>query len=111
MMSGTGRFRFSLFPNIEWQQITYQIIKTHVMIHLSGWDDRLVKAAPLLEKSIDWRQYLYKLDTQQFADKIGCHQRTGRPLGSSNFLEKLENLLDRRLKPGKAACKPNKDKQ
>ena len=37
------------------------------------------------------------------------HERTGRPLGEGSFIEKLEHLLDRNLKPQKPGPK-NKDK-
>ena len=33
------------------------------------------------------------------------HERTGRPLGDENFIEKVEGLLDRKLKPPKPGPK------
>ena len=37
------------------------------------------------------------------------HERTGRPLGADSFIEKMELLLDRKLKPKKPGPK-KKDK-
>jgi putative transposase len=34
------------------------------------------------------------------------HERTGRPPGDKAFIERLERLLDRRLKPRKPGPKP-----
>jgi putative transposase len=34
------------------------------------------------------------------------HKRTGRPIGDEAFIERLEQLLDRRLKPRKPGPKP-----
>jgi putative transposase len=34
------------------------------------------------------------------------HERTGRPIGDETFIERLERLLDRRLKPRKPGPKP-----
>ena len=33
------------------------------------------------------------------------HERTGRPVGNNAFIEKMEQLLDRRLKPRKPGPK------
>ena len=37
---------------------------------------------------------------------FGKHERTGRPIGDETFIERLERLLDRRLKPRKPGPKP-----
>jgi putative transposase len=38
------------------------------------------------------------------------HERTGRPMGDSSFIEEIEILLDRILKPQKPGPKVQKDK-
>ena len=43
-------------------------------------------------------------------DMIRKHERTGWPLGSDSFIEKMKRLLDRKLKLKKAGSK-NKNKQ
>ncbi len=59
--------------------------------HLNGVDDTLVKVSPMLERIGDWEAYLSMNDND--ADKeqsIQMHSRTGRPLGSEDFLKHLE---------------------
>ena len=78
--------------------------------HMTGKDDILVKTKPLLEiTNKPWETFL-AADTQE--DEIVLirkHERTGRPLGGDSFIENLEHLLDRDLKPQKPGPK-NKDK-
>jgi putative transposase len=68
--------------------------------HLSGLDDKLVKVAPLLEMAGDWRLFLGAATDEEMG-KIRRHERSGRPLGSESFVERLESALIRVLKPGK----------
>jgi len=71
--------------------------------HLAGQDDTLVKVAPLLELVDDWRQFLSESATDAAVNELRKHERTGRPLGSGNFLRQLEETLNRILrkqKPG-----------
>jgi putative transposase len=72
--------------------------------HLAGLDDQLVKVAPLLETAGDWKLFLGAA-TDEEMEKIRRHERSGRPLGSENFVEQLESALDRLLKPGKPGPK------
>ena len=64
--------------------------------------------SPILDKSIDWRDYLYGAETEEFRTGLQRHQRTGRPFGGLGFVEELELLLDRELKPKKPGPKPDK---
>ena len=71
--------------------------------HLSGRDNELVKAKPMLERVSDWRELLASGDQKMF-DDIRKHERTGRPLGSEGFIERLTALTGRdltRKKPGR----------
>ena len=68
--------------------------------HLAGKDDELVNVSPLLELVPDWRQFL-KLSTSEELDLLYRHERTGRPMGDSGFVEKLEQALGRVLQPQK----------
>jgi putative transposase len=73
--------------------------------HLAGEDDRLVKVAPLLEITGNWRSFLDdNVDTARM-NEIRQHERTGRPLGPLGFIERLESVLDRTLKRGKPGPK------
>lgn len=60
--------------------------------HVKGKDGILVKTKPLQEIEL-----------------LRKHERTGRPLGADSFIEKMELLLDRKLKPQKPGPK-KKDK-
>lgn len=43
--------------------------------------------------------------------KLRKHEQTGRPLGSENFVVKLERIPDRMSRPKKAGRKPQKSIQ
>jgi putative transposase len=73
--------------------------------HLAGTDDELVRVEPLLEMVGDWRLFLSEMATEEQLDDIRRHERTGRPLGPEHFLDHLESLLDRTLKPEKPGPK------
>lgn len=72
--------------------------------HLAGEDDKLVKVAPLLEMGGDWKLFLGAA-TEEEMGKIRRHERSGRPLGSESFVERLESTLERLLKPSKPGPK------
>ena len=72
--------------------------------HLAGLDDQLVKVAPLLGMVGDWNLFL-SAATDEEMEKIRRHERSGRPLGSESFVERLESTLDRILKSGKPGPK------
>jgi putative transposase len=79
--------------------------------HLRGRDDALVAVRPLLSRVGDWKAFLDAgLDAAQH-EAIRASERTGRPLGATAFVRKLEKKLDRSLakrKPGpKPAAKAN----
>mgnify|MGYP006296894385 CR=1 FL=1 len=75
--------------------------------HIDGADDTLANAAALREKiTTEWRSFLSAPVSEEDANEIRAHERTGRPLGTSRFVEHLEHLLDRALKPGKPGPKP-----
>jgi putative transposase len=74
--------------------------------HLAQKDDLLVKTEPLcslVQKS--WREFLAFDVPEPEIDLLRKHERTGRPLGDDSFIEKLERLLDRRLRPEKPGPK------
>ena len=77
--------------------------------HLEGKDDSLVRVAPLLQLVGEWKTFLSDIDDKD-AEKIRCHERTGRALGSESFLDSLESLLHRRVKPRKAGRKKRHEK-
>jgi len=71
--------------------------------HLQGEDDILVKARPLLEIVPDWQELLASDLSVDEYETLRQHERSGRPLGSDDFMTKVENLTARilkRQKPG-----------
>ena len=69
--------------------------------HLSGRDDCLVKVEPLLSMIADWRGFLVSARPEGEIEELRKYARTGRPLGNEEFLERLEGLVARLLKPKK----------
>jgi putative transposase len=52
-----------------------------------------------------WKKFL-SVDAQESEIALlRKHERTGRPMGDVAFIEKLEQLLDRKLKPQKPGPK------
>ncbi len=76
--------------------------------HVAGRDDGLVRVGPLLERAGDWRQFLSEgLDADE-VELFRRHERTGRPLGQTPFLERLEKTLQRVIRPRKRGPRPIK---
>lgn len=74
--------------------------------HIAGQDDILVKTKPLLQiVNKPWKQFLAVDIKETEIELFRKHERTGRPLGEDDFIEKLERLLDRTLKPQKPGPK------
>ena len=76
--------------------------------HLSGRDDCLVKVAPLLAMIADWHAFLNSAIPEEELSDLRRHGRTGRPLGNERFLERLEEMVGRVLKPRKRGPKPKR---
>ena len=74
--------------------------------HLSGRDDRLVHVAPLLGMVADWRAFLGSALGEEELRALREHGRTGRPLGTSSFLDRLEEMVGRVLRPQKGGRPP-----
>ena len=73
--------------------------------HLAGKDDPLVKVAPLLAMIGDWHAFLESAMPEEELRDIRRHTRTGRPLGDEIFLDRLEGMVGRLLKPQKRGPK------
>jgi REP-associated tyrosine transposase len=70
--------------------------------HLFGRDDGLVTVAPLLSRVDYWSAFLDAGTPSDAADQLRRHEKTGRPLGSDDFIDHLERLLNRVLRPRKS---------
>lgn len=78
--------------------------------HRKGKDDNLVKTKPLLSiVKKNWKKFLSHDVQEPEMELLRQHERTGRPLGEDSFIEKVECLLDRKLKTQKPGPK-RKDK-
>ena len=69
--------------------------------HITGAPDTLAETQALAEHIIDWEAYLEESEMEVFRR----HERTGRPLGDTAFLHKLERLCGRTLTPQKRGPK------
>jgi len=77
-----------------------------VAAHLSGKDDKLVKVAPILERYREFGAFLGQTTEDSTAFKsLRQSETTGRPLGGEEWMEKLEKLTGRAMKPQKRGPK------
>jgi len=74
--------------------------------HVAGRDDGVVCVTPLLERVKDWRQYLMEPLEAEQEELWRSHERTGRPLGEVAFLDRIEGILGRSVRPAKRGPKP-----
>ncbi len=79
--------------------------------HMLGCDDALVKVAPLPAMVGDWRAFLDSALPEGELEELRKHARTGRPLGGEAFLNCLEGLLSRVLKPMKGGRPKKRENQ
>ena len=74
--------------------------------HMRGKDDLIVKTEPSGEMAgMSWKEFLSTDVQEADIELLRKHERTGRPLGEDSFIEKIESLLNRRLKPQKPGPK------
>jgi putative transposase len=74
--------------------------------HVAGQEDAVVRLAPLRERVRDWREYLLEPLEAAQEQLWRQHERTDRPLGEPAFLDRIESLLGRPVRPGKPGRKP-----
>ncbi len=74
--------------------------------HLGEYKDPLLTRSPLNSIVKDWGAFLSSsVDDKQHED-IRRAERTGRPLGSTSFVQSLEGILNRELKKKRPGPKP-----
>ncbi len=79
--------------------------------HVTGRDDRLVRVRPMLERVADWPDFLAQGLKPSELRALRRHSRTGRPLGSEEFIDRAEQIAGRPLRPQKTGPKgPRKHK-
>ena len=74
--------------------------------HLEGKDDSLVRVSPMLQRVGNWRGYLTRTTNGDDAERIRKHTRTGRPLGTAEFINRIEILTGETLAPRRPGRKP-----
>lgn len=72
--------------------------------HLQAQDDKLVKVEPLLSIVGNWGNFL-RLSSEEEMTTFRKHERSGRPLGEEVFVDHIEVLLARTLRPQKPGPK------
>ena len=75
-----------------------------VQAHFAAQDDKLVKVEPLLSMVGNWRDFL-ALPSEEEMNTLRKHERTGRPLGQEAFVDQIEAMLLRTLRPQKPGPK------
>ncbi len=65
--------------------------------HVTGARHPLLAPSPLEREIKDWAAFLGQKDDEEAAKRLLAHERTGRPLGSDEFVRKLEELTGRVL--------------
>ena len=76
--------------------------------HLAERDDKLVKVAPLIRIVGDWKSFLSNAAKGDAIDLLRRHEHTGRPLGDSAFVTRMENNVQRILRRQKPGRKPKR---
>ena len=71
-----------------------------------GEADPLVNRHPGEERVDDWQAFL-EGPTDEAQETFRRHGRIGRPLGSDGFIDRLEAITGRRLRPRKVGRKPS----
>jgi len=81
-------------------------VKKSIKYHLNGKDDILVKTDAVSRIFGGSFRKILTMDIDECEmETLRKHERTGWPLGDVNFIEKMEVLLDRKLKPQKSGPK------
>jgi len=79
--------------------------------HVIGRDDDVVQVAPLLERVKDWREYLMEPLEAEQEELWRRHECTGRPLGETAFLDRIEGILRRIIRPATPGRKPKRQEK
>lgn len=71
--------------------------------HVRKIHDPLLSSCYLMDEIKDWEDYLHDdRDDETFEKQIHKHSTTGRPLGSDEFIQKLEEMTGKVLQKKKA---------
>jgi len=76
-----------------------------VRAHLAGKDDPLVRVAPVLERYANFTGMLKSGEEEEMSQKIRKAETIGRPIGSVDWLEGIEQQLGHTIRPAKRGPK------
>ncbi len=78
--------------NYPWSSATAHLGRedTRGLIDLTRWRE--------MSRGLDWERQLREPQDEQVVARLRMHTHTGRPLGSDQFISKLETLVGRRLR-------------
>ena len=101
---------------IEMNPVRAKLVKdpTHwrwssAFAHTNAGEDKLTKTQSLIQLvDKDWAKFLSESITAKMRSRLQKHERTGRPAGNIQFIEKLEKSLGVTLKLKKPGRKPKK---
>ena len=77
-----------------------------VHAHLRGTSTPIVDVGPMLQRISSWGDFVEMRDHEPELERIRHHQRTGRPVGTTAFVERLAALTGRPLRKGKPGPPP-----
>lgn len=79
------------------------------LAHIQGRNDILVTVEPMLTIVGEWKDFLRMSISEAEQNDLRKHMRTGRPLGSEQFIKDLEMKLGCKLRPKKPGPKRSKN--
>lgn len=88
------------------EDYSWSSAKAHVM----RIPDEVLTEFYLTTEIKNWHNYLQKKEREEDIDIFRSHERTGRPLGSDRFIERLEQITGRKLRKRNAG-RPRKKKK
>lgn len=74
--------------------------------HIHKIPDKLILKSELTEEISDWASFINQEESEENVKRLRSHLNTGRPLGSDDFIDKLEILTGRTLRKLRPGRKP-----
>ncbi len=78
-------------------QVPWEYRWSSAKAHLTGLDDRLVKAKPLLDKFGNWQNVLSDDLSKYDYDTLRQNEKKGKPLGDASFISRVEEQSGLRI--------------
>ena len=108
------RYAISCARYIELNPVRAKLVKrperwqwSSAEAHIKGEKDKLIRSSKPMRDSGEWQSLLE--GGMDESNEFRKHEKTGRPLGSESFINKLENLLERKLALGKPGRKKKEE--